>query len=536
MAPPPVLPEDVFRAANPANNPSSDVYDPPKGDIIALLRWMLDAVTACSAATGVDPTIVSTLRTSLTNEIARAQREEGARSRAQLRALLGTVAALDLPPRGPTPVSWVDDSAHARSIAIPDPANTLPLYPIMGQSNAFGATTGAVVSTSNPYPGRVLMPEGGLHTYGGVANLADMQEGIDLVAHETIASGFATHLVRDLDAAIPNTNFRVASFISALGSRSYPQLTEGSDQFTFGMRAISQIYQQQRRKGCRVLVPGVLWVQGENDNTGGWGDHYDGMLDQLQQRLETRIQQITGQIEPVILYLAQTNSINTWDSILGQRVQEAQIRAAARNPLLCLVGPMYSFAVNPADHVHKTSRGAYEMGQMFGRAVFMRQYGSARAVALTPLDVWRATPPAGVAARISATFRVPVEPLVLDASGNVIAVSGMAAVPSGTGGGYGFDVYDDLGNVVPISAVSVGVPSTQYAGPPRLDIDLAVAPTARRLRVNYAQRRDDARPDTSDGPLTGARGCLRDSAAHTSIVGGGPQYNWCVQFSRLIAA
>ncbi|GJE00537.1 sialate O-acetylesterase [Methylobacterium isbiliense] len=518
------------------------------GGVMVLRRQPIEVFVAYLAGlAGVDPNFVAELAAQITQEttdrqaadaaeLARAQLAEAILARTQSRTALGLLSQLDVSTKGPVPTAFAIDEARARSIVIPDAASTIALYPILGQSLAVGATTGAVISTTTAYPGRQLMPAGGLHTYGSLSDLIDMREGVDIVEYETIASGFASHLIRDLDAAIPNNNFRIASFISALGGRSYYQLTEGSEQFTFAMRSIHQAYQQQRLKGSRLVVPGVLWIQGENDVSAGWGDHYDLMLHQLQQRLQARIQAITGQTEPVILYVSQTNHINPWDATVYQRLQEAQIRAAACNPLICLVGPTYSFAVNSADHIHKTSRGAYEMGQMFARAVFMRQYGSARSPALTPIDVWRATPPNGVAARLCATFRVPVEPLVLDTSGNVIAVSGAAAAPNGTGGGYGFWVYDDLGNVVPISSVSVAVPSTQFLGAPRLNIDLAVAPTSRYLRVNYAQRRDNDNADTNDGPLTGARGCVRDSAAHVSIVGGGQQHNWSVQFSRLIAA
>ena len=56
--PPPVLPRDVYRAFNQPNDPLSGAYQPPKGDIIALLEWILDAI----AGAGGDAGAVENLR------------------------------------------------------------------------------------------------------------------------------------------------------------------------------------------------------------------------------------------------------------------------------------------------------------------------------------------------------------------------------------------------------------------------------------------------------------------------------------------
>ncbi len=65
MAPPPVLPESIWRDFNVPGSPLSGPYKPPKGDIVGLLRWVLDALDALGAATGVDPTVIAALRADL---------------------------------------------------------------------------------------------------------------------------------------------------------------------------------------------------------------------------------------------------------------------------------------------------------------------------------------------------------------------------------------------------------------------------------------------------------------------------------------
>lgn len=69
--PPPVTPEVALRTFVQPNNPLSGPYQPQKTELIALLRWVLDALDALGAATGTDPTVIATLRRDLDAEIER---------------------------------------------------------------------------------------------------------------------------------------------------------------------------------------------------------------------------------------------------------------------------------------------------------------------------------------------------------------------------------------------------------------------------------------------------------------------------------
>ncbi len=101
MAEPPVLPEAVWRDFNVPGVPQSGPYKPLKNDIIALLRWMTDALDALGAATGTDLTVITKLRADLTALSGRvdaivAGAPEDLNSFAEVAARLNQVGAVSL--------------------------------------------------------------------------------------------------------------------------------------------------------------------------------------------------------------------------------------------------------------------------------------------------------------------------------------------------------------------------------------------------------------------------------------------------------
>lgn len=65
MAQPPVLPEDIWRDLNVPGNPLSGARLPPKGDIIALIRWLIDYVNDLGDASGLDPTVIPNINAAI---------------------------------------------------------------------------------------------------------------------------------------------------------------------------------------------------------------------------------------------------------------------------------------------------------------------------------------------------------------------------------------------------------------------------------------------------------------------------------------
>ena len=138
-----------------------------------------------------------------------------------------------------------------------------------------------------------------------------------------------------------------------------------------------------------------------------------------------------------------------------------------------------------------------------------------------------------------------VPPLVIDTTGLV----NPASLPTGNVNGY--DVQD--ATLARLTISSVAVSSPEYYAPLTLgvpstgvDITLSSAPSNFPLLVSYAMRRNSwlsngGNDSTSyDGPVTGARGCLRDSAGYSLLnsgaLGVSTDNNWAVQHQNHVYA
>ena len=110
---------------------------------------------------------------------------------------------------------------------------------------------------------------------------------------------------------------------------------------------------------------------------------------------------------------------------------------------------------------------------------------------------------------ITVDFHVPAPPLVLDET--------LVANP----GNFGFAYTDSSG--APPAIVSV-----ELVGDTQVRITLDGAPVAGNKRVRYAYT---GTPGQNGGPMTGARGNLRDSDA-TPSRHDYPLYNWAVHFDE----
>ncbi|WP_018261876.1 sialate O-acetylesterase [Methylobacterium sp. WSM2598] len=423
-----------------------------------------------------------------------------------------------------------DGSADiTKVVALPHARRVLTIYPIMGQSLAEASTSGPTLwnAISLPYPHRALMPDTALHPdYAATAMVPLVEQQSPNRPYESMASGFANHLLRDIDAILPGTDCQIGVFITALGGRNYSALKRGSPTWLRYLATLEGLVRWALSQGYdEVVVPGILWVQGEAEGLGPGRDRYRAMLWQLQRDLQADTQRVTGQREPVMLFLSQTNEVESYSyPQSGVRVQEEQLQAAAWHPYVRLVGPIYQFPQS-ADKVHKTGTGANYMGQMFARAVLAEIYGAG----WRPLEILDAyvTPGAGGALnRILLPCHVPVEPLVLDVSGTTISLTGMGST-------LGFNAYAPDATAVTISSVSVAQASTDNNYRPTIQIDFAAAFTVPWIRLNYACNRDPS-ASYDDGPILGARGCVRDSARHLNLYNGSSHHNWLPQSSRRV--
>lgn len=424
---------------------------------------------------------------------------------------------------------------------------TTLLLPFMGQSLAEGTqpTGPNPISTTVRYPGRALMPATGARFFDafkeGSASGADYGYFDELIgARETLeasglsespVSGFVNHFTKLIDDAFPTgAKCRVASFVAARGGTQLLNLKEGSNAFRQILRGVQLAVDAEARKGRTVVVPGVNWIQGEADVL---NPAYSEIgLELLRRALSARIKAITGQSQEVMLFLAQTNSVNSGVSAIYQRVQLRQLLAAQRYPFIRLVGPLYPWPMEQSSNVassqvHKSAVGTNRIGMMFARRVFDEICGVG-CIAFAPTNAFMVNPNL-----MQVEFDVPFAPLVMDTSDTTIRTAGIP-------GYYGFEVF--AGGYPPAqgdagyASGSIAVTAHQIFAPTILRLQLASNPTTRSLWLAYAWRRNDTGATTPDGPVTGARGCLRDSTAHVSLMDGVTSQNWCNAFCMPVNA
>lgn len=167
------------------------------------------------------------------------------------------------------------------------------------------------------------------------------------------------------------------------------------------------------------------------------------------------------------------------------------------------------FTFPSGDTIHINSRGQNRRGQMVARAFVWEKFGTGWRTIKCRNYIWMSD------TKLRLAFDAPRE-LVLDTSDGIVKTAGLDA-------GLGF-VCDDRTSNPPVI--------TEATLSSSVSIDLTFSkPFANRCgRIGYAVKRNDGNT-TQDGPLVGARGCLRDSTAHESLYEPGISHaNWCPAF------
>jgi hypothetical protein len=336
---------------------------------------------------------------------------------------------------------------------------------------------------------------------------------------ETASSGAANAMSFLFKQERPNEDHNVLVSLHGRSGNTYWCLRKGGCNykqgylvpFDQGMMEVSAAKALAAAQGKSYIVRGVLVVHGESDHysytagvqefpiPGSDGTYakikdYADALIEWQQDYEAGVKAITGQTEPVPLFVSQ---LSGWNDARTSKVAQMQLDAHVRAPgKVILVGPSYSLSLNQQDCLHFTSKGERQLGEMF-----------ARAYARTVFDGrdWEPLRPTAYNINgqvLSVKFAVEHPPLVIDAA-NVAEVAG-----------YGFE----FGNIA-ITAVGA-------SGPDTLKIVLASPPPPGHYTLRYAQNQPV--PGCAGTP-NGARGNLRDSDPSPSR-NGYDQHNWAVMF------
>ncbi|MGE6693360.1 sialate O-acetylesterase [Sphingobium limneticum] len=396
------------------------------------------------------------------------------------------------------------------------------IFVLMGQSNADGENQNAadaLISGAATYPAFALMLEGGPRIVSAthnatlvplIENVTNQGGGVDR-QRETATSGWVNHFVRDYHAAWDEYPTVVGMSV-AIGGRGVIGNKQGTEAFDRLHEGVTNAATALRAQGYSDIRTVVGWIGGESDtNTAQMtGDEFKGLMRQLRRQAGDMIRRITGELsDPLFMMVQPSNALSDpWT----QPVRQALVELDGEDGFV-LAGPAYHYTMtgsaNPADyHIHRNNMGKYSTGQQLARATMAEMLGA----------TWHGLKPLTARWGNAAGTQIVIDcnsmgtALVEDTSG-AISTAGLATK------GFLFD--DGSGAPPAISSVALSGLSIM--------ITLAAKPVGPDCKIGYALARNAGETE-QDGPVLGARGTIRDNAAHVRLSDNSNQFCWLPAF------
>ncbi len=287
--------------------------------------------------------------------------------------------------------------------------------------------------------------------------------------------------------------------------------------FEQGMREVTDAKAVAASLGKSYVVRAVAAIHGESDHysyTSGTtefplagtdgtadkiADYSDGVVE-WQRDYETEIKKITGQKEPVFMFISQISGWN--DSVTSKVAQfqlDAHVKAAGK---VFLIGPSYQLPI-ASDCLHYTNEGERRLGEYFAKAYARVIFEGQPWEPVRPKTIMRD------GAVITVVFHVPKPPLAFDTE----------LVAPADNQGFTFD-----------DGAETKITNVELTGPDTVEIMLDKAPVGANARLRYAMNQT---PGTCIGTPQGARGNLRDSD-DTKSRNGYDLHNWAVHFDLAV--
>jgi hypothetical protein len=404
---------------------------------------------------------------------------------------------------------------------------------IAGQSNAIAASATPVLTTAQPY-GNVMLNGGVLRSaFAPITSFVPMVES----GRESSTSGFAnqaTYLAMQeyefgARAGYPDKHDVLAG-IHGRSGHTYWCLRKGGCDWQPSTAFAQALFEVQGAKnyadglGKSYVVRGINAIHGESDdddytmhggnpteypNTGTDGTpnkikNYDDALVEWQEDYEREIKAITGQAQPIPLFISQLSgrTYTTYSPVAPMQLK-AHVRAPGK---VVLIGPAYQLTFL-SDCQHFTNHGQRRLGEYFAKVYARVIFGGEKWEPVRPKMITR------VGTVVTVQYHVPKPPLVLD------------TMRITNPGRYGFDFYDGSASPPTITGVAVTAPDT-------VTITLSKVPTGPKPRLTYAENAAP-QPNACPGDPFGARGNLRDSDDTVSR-SGYELFNWGVIFDEVV--
>lgn len=334
-------------------------------------------------------------------------------------------------------------------------------------------------------------------------------EGDDGNDGESPAAGIAAQIRSNTIDPFSNVDPKmfgenILASIHSLSGASIDQLNKGTSTYQQSLDAVRSAYEISKNENLSYSFNGIFWIQGEqNERERTPRADYKAKLIQLKNDHLADIKEILERPWlkfPFVVYQTAHRYQHTTPI-----TALAQLDAAEEDVDIFLATPIYYLPVS--DHTHMTPHSSRWLGEQLGKVWNRIKRGENwRPLSLQKAKIIEAN-------KVLATFYVPNPPLVLDEL--------LVTNP----GNFGFELADDNGDVV-ITEVKLVSDSQVEITTSR---NISTNPYLRYAYTSYGNA----------GPITGARGNLRDSDNTTSryLNANGeqyPLYNWCVTFDKKI--
>jgi hypothetical protein len=292
------------------------------------------------------------------------------------------------PPRPAAPRRYGFDPITGGGLPIDD--DTITAVIVLGGAWANGANTDVedkAASTAPEHLGKALMLDSGVRPRGREAHaFADLRERGGGSAKETPCAGLADQIMRNCQARFGDkptmvffTVSRGGTSLSGGGMTEEDGLLRGSAQHRELVRLVAQAREIAADRGKRLEVAAICLLHGEFESSRNVpGSFYRRGLSLLQLQYDADIRALTGQADPVRVYLTQTNRVS---GRFDLSIPMAQLNVKFDNPYLQCVGPVY-FAPpevregGPPAYV--AAFGYRRIGQLFGRFLMDDLWGGQR--------------------------------------------------------------------------------------------------------------------------------------------------------------
>lgn len=381
-----------------------------------------------------------------------------------------------------------------------------------------------VLNSTSTYPANNLMPSVGQKTDG--QDFDDLVPCVEVpgTGFDTNRSGMITATVNAiLEACQTQLGFMptIASFIASRGARTWDQIGPGNEAWEALTKGMSGVKRGAMKRQMRPQLLAGVYYQGEQDRGSGLSrTRITRNRQNMARNLQDAARAVWHQTFTAPVFISQPgNSVSTNglkpDHMLGPLEADGldNIR---------LLGPNYQYQMSaptppppPASQpsgVHHSSLGYDTMAKTNVAPAIMKEAlgGGFFSLKMTRAE-WIGPK------KIRLYYSVPTPPIVVDLTD--------AIVRRPAWGLGGFQVFNEsLAEFKVVALTAMNDPDIQDGMVRIIDVDLETVPTGYSLWLHYATRNDANTnppgyidPATGSvyknaGPLTGARGCIRDSS------------------------